>query len=431
MKKALFVLIAIIIAFGLGVLGVILVQHNYIALPTPPSTRPTTGANTSTPAHSEATFPSTGVPQATQETQVTTPTQITQPQNAVKPNGELAGIALPVLTKTETAADGTVVFTYTSQNVVLSLPDMNISKTVSADLLQRIETSSARVRSLQAAAHSDYVGQTSWRSYYYTILYGAKRIDQRVLSLYGREEFYGSSQSQSGSLTVTYDLATGNVLSLQNVVLDDTGVYKSLMEALLESLAKNAQKFQLYDEYKEIICDDFSNYLTAQNRWYFSDEGLCFVFSPYYIAPNSAGTVIATVPYDQLHGILQDHYFPVSQPEASSTILLSSLETVDLDRFSHFCVLENAVSGNTVVFSTDGILSNVQVEQGHIMGTSRYVPDAVIFLANRLSPEDAILLQDSFDGSHVLKLRYNVGDTAYSFFLIKDADGNVTLASSL
>lgn len=411
MKKIIFAVLAVIIVLGIGVLTVILVQGK---LPWKPAD--STSGTSSVP-------PSTTRPTATSDA---TEPSVTDP--LPQPNDSLVSLSLPIRKEEDLADDGTVIFTYTFQDVVLNLQDSETAKAVTLDLLQRMDGNSAKLAQIQEAAFLDYTGQSPWRGYFYSLLYSAKRVDESVLSLYGLEEFYGNGESETNAVAVTYDLATGNVLKLQDVIRDDTSVYGTLMQALLDVLKEHTEEFQLYSDYADIISADFATIMSESENWYLSDEGLCLVFSPYYIAPHAAGFVTATIPYGKLNGILQEGYFPTRQPIAEGAVTASGIDDVDLKQFSRFCELKNAAGGTAAVLHTGGILTDVRIEQGHLVGGVRYVADATVFLANRLSPDDAVLLEDAFDETSILNLHYSIGEEHFSFRLEKDQSGKVILS---
>lgn len=420
MKKVLFSALAVILLLTLAVLGVILVQHGYLTLPTKPvdqtTQRPilTPGPGTShaAPSNETLTAPSN-------QTSATVPT--------IQANGSLVSISLPILTEQDFADNGALIFTYTFQDVVLSLPDHEVAKGITLDLLQRMDSNAAKLSQLREDAYRVYAGQEGWRSYFYTSLYSATRIDEIVLSVFGIEESYGNNEAEVSGTGFTYDLSTGSLLTLADILRDDTGVYTPLKEALLEVLENNAEEFQLYDDYKDIVSKDFAEYITDTGCWYLSDDGLCFLFSPYYIAPHAAGVITATVPYEKLDGILQDIYLPVSQPAGEESISIDKLENIDPENFQFFCDLRNSADGTALVLHTDGVLRNVSIERGTIIAGSVFSSDATVFLANRLSPGDALFLEDGFDSGLQLRLHYSVDAQNFSYIISLDENGSPVL----
>ena len=132
----------------------------------------------------------------TQTTTVpTAPTETTQPSVQVHIEAPMVSISLPILSETFTADNATTIFTHTFQDVVLDLPDAEIAKTVTLDLLKRMDVNASVLGDIRTNAYQDYTGQDPWIPYYYKVLYSPQRIDQTILSLYGEEDAYGSSYS--------------------------------------------------------------------------------------------------------------------------------------------------------------------------------------------------------------------------------------------
>lgn len=352
----------------------------------------------------------------------TTPsTEGTHPPADIHAAEPMVSISLPVLQETDIAADGNLIFTRTFQDVVLSIPDADITRAVTLDLLRRMDTNSSVLSAIQAGALADYAGQENWMPYYYQILYSPERIDQTVLSLFGIEDTYSAAVSGKDGISVNYDLRTGTVLKLRDILTEESSAADRLLTALLEALAEKEGEYMLFDDYADTVTDLFRSDSEQESGWYFSSGGLCFFFSPYDIAPNSAGVVTATVPYSALPGILRDIYFPGEQVPYAGELTGVPFSRADLDGFSHFSELITDPDAPRYVLSTNGVLYDLQIDLGSWVAESRFEAETVIYSANLLSPDDAFVLRSHIPVTESpLRLRCRTGESEYCFYLNLD-----------
>lgn len=366
-------------------------------------------------APSDTDVPTTTQPGTTATIPTTAPIEI----NISTP---MVSISLPVIEETDVADDGTVIFRRTFQDVVLSIEDAEMAKTVILDLLQRMDNNSSVLSSIQSSAYSDYTGQSLWIAYYYEILYNPTRIDQTVLSLYGVEDTYGGMQSGINGTSVNYDLRTGSALTLSDVLTEESAAVEQLCTALLAALAEKQEDYMLFDDYADTITNRFQSDLQKDNSWYFSNDGLCFFFAPYDIAPNSSGIVTATVPYSELTGILQDSYLPDASEVYPGDLTGTAFENADLDKFTHFSELVTDPDASRYVFQTNGVLYDLQVIQGHWASETRFTEDAVVFTANLMKPTDAFILRSELpEDQGTLLVSYRRDGTEYRFYITLDS----------
>ena len=345
---------------------------------------------------------------------------------AIQINTPMVSISLPIIVETDTADDGTVIFKRTFQDVVLSIPDAEITKTVTLDLLRRMDTNSATLNDLQQNAFLDYSGQSPWMPYSYKLLYSPMRIDPTVLSLYGVEDVFGNMLSGQNGISVTYNLQTGSAMTLAGVLTEESTAADTLLSALLAALESKKEEYMLFDDYAATVSGRFQTQLQQESGWYFSAEGLSFFFSPYDIAPHASGTVVATVPYSDLVGILQDMYFPEEEADYAGELAATLFDSDQLDSYTHFSELITDPDATRYLLHTEGVLYNLTVEQGQWLGGIRFQKDATIYGANVLAPTDAFVLRATLPESQSsLRISYRSGGTDYCFYLTVDSIGNV------
>ena len=143
----------------------------------------------------------------TQNTQVDTLTEDTT----------LIAVSVPPVTENLTHDDGTVLFQYTYQNMSLVLNNPQVADKIIVDFLNRVDGTRQAAESTSEMAKTAYTGDKNWSPYLYHITYSPTRIDHKVLSLYGNNVvFSGAGHPEITCVSASYDLATGDVLTLHN-----------------------------------------------------------------------------------------------------------------------------------------------------------------------------------------------------------------------
>lgn len=374
----------------------------------------------------ETTLPSTAAPTApaAETTQPSTVPEVTEIISFQEP---LAAISLPIVSEVETASDSTVLFTYTYQSVYLTLQDPAVAEAVVVDLLNRIDSTRASAQAILATVQGDYALSNGWNPYFYQVIYNPTRIDQGVLSLYGTQVSYsGNPHPTHISMSANYDLVTGKALRFSDILAEDFSA-QQLCQLICLALEPHAQ--ELYGYYEDILTDRFSGDLSAVESWYFSDYGLCFYFSPYDIAPYSAGTIIAEVPYESLNGILRDDYFPAERGAGAGK--LSAVYFADAERSGIRQYVELLLDGDgeNILLLPEGTVHDIRIEIGSWVSDGSFSSEAVVFAAESLSEGDAIMIQTHLvEDAPRLRLTYHSGEETVCLFIRLNSDGQVTLA---
>jgi len=329
----------------------------------------------------------------------------------------LLSLTAPVVIQTHRAADGTVLFTYDCQSFDLTLEDPHIAESIVIDLLNLTDFENAAVQSILSEAKAAYTKQTDWVPYGFSTLYTPKRFDTNILSLYGTQRIQsGALHSSSAAISVTYDLISGRRLTL-NDILKQSYSADTLSQLISESLQTLAQQGMLYSDYAYVITELFTTNKPSDS-WFFSQKGLCFYFAPYEIAPYSAGTVIAEVPYSALTGLLRDEYFPAEQVASVGTLRQLPFAGTDLTGFTEFSELILDAQGTKHLIYPDGILQNVRVTSGTWLEDGTFRDETTLFAAASLCSGDALVLQLPQELPYGLLLTYVSEDNTVSVDLL-------------
>ena len=337
----------------------------------------------------EATQPSTQ--ETTLETTVETTTEYTDP--SVTYHAPMSAVSLPITVESSTADDGTTLFTYEYQNMTLSLQDAAIADSILLDFLNRQDTSNGSATAVQQSAVAAYTGQDEWMPYSFQVLYQPMRFDEMVLSLFGVESIFDShNRGNSANLSVNYDLLTGKPLGIRDVLVADYSA-ETLVEWIVKGLADYEKEDMLFPDYAELISDMFFTNRPVEN-WYFTQEGLCFFFSPYEIAPYSSGTLVSNVSYEALSGLLKDSYFPAESVSFSGAPIMNTFSAEDMPNISRFAELILDSGGEQVLLYAEGTLLNVRLEVGIWSASgAEFTPEATVFAATAISKGDAVMIQ--------------------------------------
>lgn len=358
------------------------------------------------------TIPTTTAPEVT-----TVPTTVPETTQAQLDIPHLPLTAVTMTTITETAPDGQ--FEYSYPNVHLHLSDPAITEKVSLELLNRIDATRTAAKDVMDEG-----------GYFYNVGYIPTRVDPSVLSLFGSHTSYaGGMHPSTQCVSVTYDLTTGDVLLLTDVLtLGCTAA--DLSPLVVDALAALSEDVYLYSDYPTVVEERFGQDLSADLGWYLSNRGLCFYFSPYEVAPYSTGTVTAEIPYEKLVGILRDSYFPMEKSGTVGTIDATLFGQTDPDQFEQFAEVIIDKEGEAVLLHTEGLVYDVTIEYGtwDSEGTV-FTPTTTVFAASSLTPYDGVLVQVYFpDVMPNLRLTYASEDgTIQKYIFQSGKDGSILL----
>ena len=105
----------------------------------------------------------------------------------------------------------------------------------------------------------------------------------------------------------TYDVETGQLLLLADMVADAEGFYPHAIEYISNAL---------YEEYEEALFADYQSWvadsLSPNNEplWYMTSAGIVICFSPYEVGPYAMGAPEVLLPYSECASFLHTKYLP-------------------------------------------------------------------------------------------------------------------------
>ena len=352
----------------------------------------------------------------------------TEPYHSDQLQQPMHAILMPTVTDQFKADDGTVIFQRSYQRIQLILNGTDADETIAADLKRRMDSVLADTSDLEADARDHYTQEPEyWTAHFVDISYTPTRIDQSILSLFGNYSSYtGGTHPSLTTESVTYDLSTGNALKLRDILVEN---YSNSDLCALVAAALAPVSDELYYDYETCLQDIFSVNFSSIHNWYFSNSGLAFHFAPYEIAPYSSGTIIATIPYEDLGGILREQYLPSSEPAATGSMYAEMYLDDDSERFTFLAELELDPNGTRVLLHPDAAVTDLRIESGTwSYDGSRYIPVSTVFAADSLGLSNGIILTaDLTDEENVLRLVYSSGGQEVSAIIQYDEAGDAIL----
>jgi len=383
--------------------------------PTQPPTAPPTDPPTAPP-----TTPTTDKP-----TDPTDPPTVPTETDPVIQDLPMNAIILTDHTESYTDDDGSILFNYTYQNVMLMLENQDMIDTVTLDLLNRIDSTRA---SAEHVLDSSYSAGTKG-PYWLTVRYEPQRIDSGILSMTGQEVSYsGGSHPNISPISVTYDLTKGKALNLGEILTESTTA-DVLCRLVVDALNSQTELY-LYEDFSATVEERFSGYIQEDENWYLSRQGLCFAFAPYEIAPYSSGVVTAVIPYSQLLGVLEDAYFPTEQVYAEGKLNAELYHEADQSLYSTLAEVILDHQGAAFLLTADDLIYDVTVTRGYWdYAGIRFTPEYTVFAADCMTPGTAVMIQaDIPDVMSNLRITYTSGDETVTVYLFMSGeDGSALL----
>lgn len=325
-------------------------------------------------------------------TQGTSPTE-TQPQQL-----PMVSVSMPVITQDYTTDDGAVVYRHTCQDISLIVPDPEVADKVILDFLNRTDMQ-ATVDSVYTSAKAD-CKQANFQPYWTQITYAPSRLDSGVLSLYGSYvQYSGGAHPMESVKSVTYDLVTGETLSLTDILTENVDA-DTLCQLVLKALDNYQKEMSatLYSGYEATVTELFSKPLAEITNWCLTGNGLSFQFSPYEIGAYAYGIISAPIPYKDLVSILRDSYFPAERDTTSGTVNAEIFDIEKLDDFTQFTEVVIDRDGQAILLSNNGVVYDVVIMTGTWNeGKSAFVTEYTVLRASSLTPGDAIMVQGDPD----------------------------------
>lgn len=234
-----------------------------------------------------------------------TPAGTEEPEESEAPEALNAEVTLEEELST-VEEDGVTYMTAQSVAPNVTIEDADeAAQAIASVLAERLTVSQEDIDEYAAMAreHYDTLDETEREAFGgYSIRYSAEvERSEGVLSvLCTRTEYTGGAHDNTSVFGLTFDLSTGALLSAADIAAD----YEGLCAKVAESVAAQAEELE-----EGTITGDLDAYaggVLDTEKWYLDGEGLVVFAAPDELAPHAAGTIVFTIPYTELEGLLNE-----------------------------------------------------------------------------------------------------------------------------
>ncbi len=346
--------------------------------------------------------PATTAPTASPtEAAVTAPPQTPTTPDVPPSIENMFSASMPIRVETRKTEYGTVLSSFSSQEMELIIPDSDVAENIKNDFYGRIELYRMDAEEVHARAEEMYQNGGLPAPLSYDIHYDVMRIDQGILSLYGELVFPSDGARNSVQcVSACYNLISGDVLTLGSILYRDD-CKKQLEDLLLAELNTMKDEFGLYEDFAETVKDDFSKDESTLENFYFTNTGLCFYFSPSQIASRTTGPIIAEIPYQNLVKVIGDEFFPGERTYTKGSVNVSDFTTDAVSKYQQFAqiIASDSDVSQKILLTCDSKIQNVRIHRIIRGGYAAMITDTrVIYVSNMLSSTNAILFEAEFIG---------------------------------
>lgn len=395
---------------------------------TAPTAPPTTAATENKSTEGSA-IPSTPSPEETSPEESTAPEgtvpEPSAPEQEHPPISQKPLYAVS-LTKTFTedkAQSGATLFYYSRPEMSLILPEPEVADKILLDFLRKMDIEDQHAEYIRTNYISPNMSAPE-NPMFYNVLYTPIRFDSSVLSLHSvNTEFLGLSRGYYFGKSVTYDLLTGNELSLTDILTPETTAEHII--ALIKTQLPSPE--DLLPNYEDELATMFSDDLSSCEFWYLSDEGLCFYFDPNTLSSFAAGMIKVEIPYNKLVSILRDAYFPAEDDLTSGTLEIDTFSLEAQSQFTQFSEVVVSENGKKLLLYTSGELKDFNIEiQYKDSDASAKTETYTALSAYTLTPGDAIMIEFDADNTELI-VKYRSADQNYTK-IISANDGAISIS---
>lgn len=195
-----------------------------------------------------------------------------------------------------------------------------------------------------------------------------QRLDEGMLSfLYADSTFTGGAHGSYSQFGLSFDMESGELLTLDSLSDDPEALKASLLQIMLELAEKDEDGY-----YSDRVVDSFLpeggreeafRNLLRDDSWYFDRDGMVIFSSLYELGPYAAGITEFHVPYAQLEGSIYERFLYPAERTGScrvSATALSEVEGGDLPIVDKITVSED---GQKIALVVEGSIYDVRISR--------------------------------------------------------------------
>lgn len=351
------------------------------------------------------------------------PSTDTTDEEAIPTNENMYSVALPISTESFSSEDNKLLLTYSYQTMYLDIPDRDVKDKIIMNFAERIEKTMLDSQLILADADAAYKNNPAFTPFSYEIQYDVTHIDQGVLSMFGYIiQIDDTSAMNRHLIAANYNMVTGDMMTLGSI-LYHVDKKADLIDLVIEHL-ENRDDIVLYDEFRETVEARFHRDESIDEDFYFSENGLCFYFAPYEIAPRSAGTVIVEIPYNKLTGIIADEYFPAERIYTKGNLNVSAFDTADQENYQSFIELiaDPEADLPRILLTTGSAVQDIRISKlVWAQDGLSYTQTKNIYASNFLHRDNAIMIKADFNDLRPnYMVSYSIDGSTYVFYMVMD-----------
>lgn len=235
------------------------------------------------------------------------------------------------------------------------------------------------------------------------------RLDDNMLSiLYSDVNYTGGAHGSYGSFGYTFDLQSGEILSLDKLSGDTAGLNEFLVQTMLEIAAADPS-FPVEDSFLPAGGREeaFRN-LLREGAWYFDQEGLVIFSTLYELGPYAAGIAEFRIPYEKLAGKIDERYLAPTGRGGMGRVLVDELSAVDGGSLEIVDKITAHEDGTQLCLMAEGLIYNMSISRVYYV--DRFYENEQLWCASSLQ-DCAVQLQAVVpDGLPNLLITYYTGD---------------------
>ena len=183
----------------------------------------------------------------------------------------------------------------------------------------------------------------------------AARLDDAVASFRYEDYVYnGGIHGNSHEYGLTYDMVTGEQLTLGSLTDDEAGLRMVCRQHILGVLGDEdfTHKDMLMTDYEEQID-------SVMKSWVLTDEGLEFIAQPYVITPYALGMLRLTVPYEKIAHVMYEKYLPKERSHGGGSVSVTQVQGGEPAPMNFVADAE----GESLVVKVNGRIYDFSVEE--------------------------------------------------------------------
>lgn len=206
--------------------------------------------------------------------------------------------------------DGVRLLSVTENCPVISIPENEAAaEKMNLAFEQKHEANQAYIEEDLEIAKSEYKDlseedKKDWTGYGYGSTYKVVYNSTKILSIIEENyEWQGTPHPNTWTSAYCFDVTTGKLLSLADILTNKTQAGKIVEQHILDKITKEPYKDYLLEDYESFVSD-----ILTEEVFYLNEKGLVVICNPYMVTTHSGGIIEIEVPYEELKEVMNKDY---------------------------------------------------------------------------------------------------------------------------